>query len=42
MKNLRRSVISMFACMVLGVAKQSSSQFSIIYYQSEIPEKLKG
>lgn len=41
MKNLRKSVINMFACMILGVAKQASAQFSIIYYQAEIPNKLK-
>jgi hypothetical protein len=27
--------------MILGVAKQASAQFSIIYYQAEIPNKLK-
>lgn len=38
---LRRSAISAFAFMVLVVAQQASAQFSIIYYQSEVPEKLK-
>lgn len=38
---LTRSIGGMFACMALIVAQLASTQFSLIYYQDEVPKKVK-
>jgi hypothetical protein len=41
-RRLLRCIGSAFACMVFFVAQAVSTQFSFIYYQDEIPEKVKA
>lgn len=41
-KMVLRSLGSALACMAFFVAQAASSQFSFIYYQDQIPEKVKA
>ncbi len=38
---LRKYAGTAFACMALFGAQMASTQFSIIYYQDKVPEKVK-
>lgn len=41
MKKLTKSASNMIAKAALNAAKQASDQFSIIFYQDEVPQKVK-